>query len=119
MDSGGQGGGYLSGKMIVVKGGVRDADEINTEVVVNNVAIRPGDILLGDATGVVCIPYEHAREAARKSREIHEPVRTRLVEFERRFTAIRPAMLPAGRSSGSFRSCSWAAIQHSGRRAGA
>lgn len=84
--------------MIVVEGGVRDADEIielgfpvfprhvvplsgktrikvveiNTEVVVDNVAVRPGDILLGDATGVVCVPYEHAAEVERKSREIHD-----------------------------------------------
>ena len=74
---------------LVVDGGVRDADEIeefgfpvlsrhvvptsgkgrlkilaiNREVRMDGVRVRPGDIVVGDGTGVICVPRELAEEA--------------------------------------------------------
>jgi 4-hydroxy-4-methyl-2-oxoglutarate aldolase len=31
-------------------------------ITLGRVAVRPGDILVGDATGVVCVPHDHAAE---------------------------------------------------------
>lgn len=73
---------------LVVDGGVRDLDEIrefnfpvfsryvvptsgkgrvkilsmNTVVKIDGVRVRPGDILVGDGTGIVCVPIEVAEE---------------------------------------------------------
>lgn len=75
---------------IVVDGAVRDVDEIsefrfpvfarhvvpttgklrikvvsaNTVVQMDGVRVRPGDVIVGDGTGVVCIPVEFAKEVA-------------------------------------------------------
>jgi regulator of RNase E activity RraA len=73
---------------LVVDGGVRDLDEIvefkfpvfsryvvptsgkgrikilsmNTVVTIDGVRVRPGDIIVGDGTGIVCVPIEVAEE---------------------------------------------------------
>ncbi len=83
---------------LVVDGGVRDVDEIsklefpvysrhvvplsgktrvkvieiNTTVKIDGVAVNPGDILVGDATGIVRIPLERAAEVATMSRTLHD-----------------------------------------------
>lgn len=76
---------------LVVDGGVRDADdiielgfavfprhvvplsgktrikviEINTPVMIDGITVNAGDIMVGDSTGIVCIPLAHAAEVAR------------------------------------------------------
>lgn len=45
---------------------------INHPIVVGGVAVRPGDIILGDDDGVVVVPLERAEEAVRKSAEREE-----------------------------------------------
>ncbi len=83
---------------LVVDGGIRDADEIldlgfpafsrhvvplsgktrvkvieiNTTVKIDGVAVRPGDILIGDATGIVRVPLERAAEVAQAARRLEE-----------------------------------------------
>lgn len=78
---------------LVVDGGVRDADEIvdlgfpvfsryvvpmsgktrvkvidiNCTVTIDNVSVSAGDILLGDSTGIVRVPRDHAVEVAEKA----------------------------------------------------
>jgi regulator of RNase E activity RraA len=92
---------------LVVDGGVRDVDEIielgfpvfsrhvvplsgktrvkvieiNTTVKVDGVAVRPGDIIVGDSTGIVCIPLERAAEVATLSRKLEEQDRQAAVEI--------------------------------------
>lgn len=39
-------------------------DYINKPVAISGVQVRPGDIILGDDTGVVCVPIELADEVA-------------------------------------------------------
>lgn len=42
----------------------------NVEVAMGEVIVRPGDILIGDIDGVVCVPREHAKEVLEMSRDI-------------------------------------------------
>lgn len=92
---------------LVVDGGVRDADEIralgfpvhsrhivplsgksrvkvieiNTVVKIDGVAVAPGDILIGDASGIVRVPHQHAREIAQRSRELEAQDRQAVEEI--------------------------------------
>ncbi|KUK35777.1 MAG: Putative ribonuclease E inhibitor RraA/dimethylmenaquinone methyltransferase [Thermacetogenium phaeum] len=47
-------------------------DAVNVPVAVSGVQVKPGDILLGDDTGVVVIPQEKAVEVLEVAREIAE-----------------------------------------------
>lgn len=42
----------------------------NVEVAMGNVIVNPGDIIVGDVDGVVCVPREHAEEILEMSRDI-------------------------------------------------
>lgn len=42
----------------------------NVEVAMGDVVVRPGDIMVGDIDGVVCVPAEHAEEILEMAREI-------------------------------------------------
>lgn len=44
----------------------------NVEVRIGEAIIHPGDILIGDVDGVVCVPQAHAEEVLKMSREIDE-----------------------------------------------
>jgi regulator of RNase E activity RraA len=83
---------------LVVDGGVRDVDEIielgfpvfsrhvvplsgktrvkviemNTTVKIDGMAVNPGDIIVGDGTGIVRIPLERAAEVAQLARRLEE-----------------------------------------------
>ena len=83
---------------LVVDGGVRDADEIialgfavfsrhvvplsgktrvkiiemNTPVKIDGMRVNPGDIIVGDGSGIVCVPLERAEEVARLARTLEE-----------------------------------------------
>lgn len=94
---------------LVVDGGVRDADEIaelafpvfsrhvvplsgktrvkiieiNTVVKIDGVSVAPGDILVGDASGIVRIPIAHAAEVAKMARSLEEQDRQAAEEIRR------------------------------------
>ena len=83
---------------LVVDGGVRDADEIieqgfpvfsrhvvplsgktrvkvieiNTTVKIDGMPVHPGDIIIGDASGIVVVPHERAAEVARLAAELEQ-----------------------------------------------
>lgn len=42
----------------------------NVEIAMGNVIVNPGDIIVGDVDGVVCVPREHAEEILEMSRDI-------------------------------------------------
>ncbi len=46
--------------------------EIGTEVVVGGVRVRPGDWIVGDASGVVVVPRERAQEIANRALDVME-----------------------------------------------
>lgn len=92
---------------LVVDGGVRDADEIteidfpvfsrhvvplsgktrvrvieiNTTVKIDNVAVYSGDIIIGDSTGVVRVPLEHAWKVAEISAELEKQDRQAIIDI--------------------------------------
>jgi len=45
-------------------------DQINVPVAVSGVQVKPGDLMLGDDSGVIAIPFERAEEVLRVAREI-------------------------------------------------
>ncbi|MFG1529918.1 MAG: 3-hexulose-6-phosphate synthase [Thermoplasmata archaeon] len=46
--------------------------EIGTEVVVGGVRVRPGDWIVGDASGIVVVPRERAQEIANRALDVME-----------------------------------------------
>lgn len=44
----------------------------NVEVAMGDVLVKPGDIVMGDVDGVVCVPREHAEAVLAMAREIDE-----------------------------------------------
>jgi 3-hexulose-6-phosphate synthase/6-phospho-3-hexuloisomerase len=46
--------------------------EIGVEVVVGGQKVRPGDWIVGDASGVVVVPRERAHEVANRALDVHE-----------------------------------------------
>ncbi|WP_176248306.1 MULTISPECIES: RraA family protein [unclassified Sulfitobacter] len=44
----------------------------NVEVAMGDVIVRPGDIIVGDIDGIVCIPRDHAPEILAMAKEIDE-----------------------------------------------
>ena len=93
----------LGARGVLTNGGCRDTDEIvlqkipvfsryisrtmvqgrleyascNHPVDVGGVLIRPGDIVVGDGDGVICVPAERALEVAKYARQEHEADRKR------------------------------------------
>lgn len=49
-----------------------EVDAVNIPVAVSGIQIKPGDILLGDDTGVLSIPIERLEEVYKAAREIYE-----------------------------------------------
>lgn len=92
---------------LVVDGGIRDVDEIielgfaafsrhvvplsaktrvkvieiNSIVKIDGVAVAPGDILVGDTTGIVRVPLERAAEVAAKARALEEQDKQAIAEI--------------------------------------
>jgi regulator of RNase E activity RraA len=59
-----------------------EVDEVGGVVQISNIQVKPGDIILGDGTGVLVIPkerfdevYEVAREIAEKEASVEENIR--------------------------------------------
>lgn len=61
--------------------------EINAEIVCGGQTVRPGDLIVGDDSGVVVIPRERAYEIARRAREV-EKNESRLYEEIRRGSTL-------------------------------
>ena len=94
---------------LVVDGGVRDVDEIrehefpafarhvvptsgkgrvkilsvNTVIKIDNVKVRPGDILVGDGSGIACIPIEIAEEVLKTTRQFDEQDKQAIEEIRK------------------------------------
>jgi regulator of RNase E activity RraA len=92
---------------LVVDGGVRDLDEIrefdfpvfsryvvptsgkgrvkllsmNTAVKIDGILVRPGDIVVGDGTGIVCVPIEVAEEVMNLATRFDEQDKQAIAEI--------------------------------------
>ena len=97
---------------LVVDGGVRDLDEIrefnfpvfsryvvptsgkgrvkilsmNTVIKIDGIQVRPGDIIVGDGTGIVCIHIEVAEEVLNKAKKMDEQDKQATEEIRRGLT---------------------------------
>jgi len=93
---------------LLVDGGVRDADEIRefgfptfsrhvvplsgktrikiiaigSTIKIDGVRVEPGDILIGDSSGVVCVPRDHAARVLEISQQLERDDRQALVDIE-------------------------------------
>ena len=50
--------------------GRNELESVNQPVTIGGVVIRPGDVIVADGDGVVCVPREFARPVAEYAREI-------------------------------------------------
>jgi len=65
-------------------------DSVNVPVAISGVQVKPGDIVLGDDTGVLVVPAERAEEVYRVAKEIAE--KEAVIEEEvRKGTSLREA----------------------------
>jgi RraA family protein len=54
------------------RGPYRDGPgEINTDISLGGMVIRPGDLIIGDADGVLCVPFDQAAEIGASARAKH------------------------------------------------
>lgn len=97
---------------LVVDGGVRDKDEIreyafpvfsryvvptsgkgrvkilsmNTVIKIDGIRVGPGDVIVGDGTGIVCVPMEVAEEVLNKAKKMDEQDKQAIEEICRGMT---------------------------------
>ncbi len=60
-----------------------EVDAVNTTVAVSGIQVRPGDLILGDDTGVVAIPADRAEEVITIAEEIEEKEKLILAEIDK------------------------------------
>ncbi len=53
-----------------IRPGRNELESVNKPVTIGGVLIRPGDVIVADGDGVICVPREHARNVAEYAREI-------------------------------------------------
>ena len=54
-----------------IRPGRNELASVNRPVEVGGVQVRPGDVIVGDGDGVICVPREYAKEVARVALEIN------------------------------------------------
>jgi len=55
-----------------IRPGRNEVESVNRPVTVGGVLVRPGDVIVADGDGVICVPREHAAAVARGARRILE-----------------------------------------------
>lgn len=53
-----------------IRPGRNEVESVNRPVTVGGVLVRPGDVMVADGDGVICVPREHAEAVARAARKI-------------------------------------------------
>lgn len=53
-----------------IRPGRNELESVNKPVTIGGVTIRPGDVIVADGDGVVCVPREYAKQVAEYAREI-------------------------------------------------
>lgn len=53
-----------------IRPGRNELESVNKPVTIGGVTIRPGDVIVADGDGVVCVPREFAQRVADYAREI-------------------------------------------------
>jgi len=55
-----------------IRPGRNEVESVNRPIEVGGVLVRPGDVIVADGDGVICVPREHAREVAAYARKTIE-----------------------------------------------
>ena len=63
---------YTKGKYMVTGKERVQVDAVNFPVAISGVQVRPGDLIIGDESGVVCVPAEKAEEVLKIAKHIEE-----------------------------------------------
>ena len=63
---------YTKGKYMVTGKERVQVDAVNIPVAISGVQVRPGDLIIGDESGVVCVPAEKAEEVLGIAKHIEE-----------------------------------------------
>jgi len=53
--------------------------EINVPIAIEGMVIEPGDLVVGDADGILCVPYDQAAEIYEAARKKHEAEEKKMV----------------------------------------
>ncbi|HEX8040874.1 MAG TPA: RraA family protein [Chryseosolibacter sp.] len=53
-----------------IRPGRNELESVNKPVTIGGVTIRPGDVIVADGDGVICVPREYAQQVAEYAREI-------------------------------------------------
>jgi len=77
---------YTRGRYMVTGKDRVEVDGVNVPVSVSDVHVRPDDLLVGDDSGVVVVPYDRAEEVLRAAQEIDEAERKILEMLEKGIT---------------------------------
>ncbi len=73
---------YTKGKYMVTGKERVTVDKVNVAVSISGVQVRPNDIILGDDSGVVCIPKERAYEVLEIAKHIEEVEQSIILEVK-------------------------------------
>ncbi len=73
---------YTKGKYMVTGKERVTVDKVNVPVSISGVQVRPNDIILGDDSGVVCIPKERAYEVLEIAKHIEEVEQSIILEVK-------------------------------------
>ncbi|GFZ27657.1 RraA family protein [Lactobacillus corticis] len=57
--------------------------EVNVPVSCGNVSVNPGDVILGDADGVICIPRQDAPAILPKAQKFHQADEAKAISFSK------------------------------------
>ena len=86
---------YTKGKYMVTGKERVQVDAVNCPVAISGVQVRPGDIILGDESGVICIPREKAEEILEIARHIEE-VEQKIIAEVRNGSTLKDARKKLG-----------------------
>ena len=74
---------YTKGKYMVTGKERVEVDGVNVPVSISGVQVRPGDIILGDDSGALCIPKEKAAEVLEVARKIEATEQAIIAEVKK------------------------------------
>jgi len=86
---------FSRGRFMVTGKDRVEVDAINVPVSIADILVKPGDIVIGDDTGVVIVPFERAEEVLKIAKEIDE-VEKKIIELIEKGISLKEARQQTG-----------------------
>jgi regulator of RNase E activity RraA len=86
---------FSRGRFMVTGKDRVEVDAINVPVSIADILVKPGDIVVGDDTGVVIVPFERAEEVLKIAKEIDE-VEKKIIELIEKGISLKEARQQTG-----------------------